>query len=131
MQIVQCMADFHFIANQSHKHICITQTHLHHANTFALHEQSCIRQTHLHNTNTLASHKPIFHGTGACAAQQLCGMSGMPIPIKLPADKNDPSPSAPDEAKHICAHCRYAMHGGVCGYSLSYIDMTTLHKHQT
>ena len=69
---------------------------------------------------------------GACTAQQLCDMPGIPTPIKLPADKTDPLPSAPDEAKHICEHCHHVMHGGVCGHNLSDIcstlDMTKLHK---
>jgi hypothetical protein len=55
----------------------------------------------------------------------------MPIPIKLPGDKSDTSPSAPDEPKHIYEHCHKPMHGGICGQNFkdvhNTIDKTKLH----
>ena len=70
-----------------------------------------------------------------CAARHLCALPNVPIPIKLPGDKADTSPSAPDEPKHICEHCRKPMHGGICGQNFrdvhDTLDKTKLHHKDT
>ena len=70
-----------------------------------------------------------------CAARHLCALPNVPIPIKLPGDKTDTSPSAPDEPKHICEHCRKPMHGGICGQNFrdvhDTLDKTKLHHKDT
>ena len=66
-----------------------------------------------------------------CAARHLCAPSDVPIPIKLPGDKSDTSPSAPDEPKHICEYCHKPMHGGICGQNFKDVhgtlDKTKIH----
>jgi hypothetical protein len=69
-----------------------------------------------------------------CAVRHLClcALPNIPIPIKLPGDKSDTSPSAPDEPKHICEHCRKPMHGGTCGQNFrdvhDTLDKTKLYQ---
>jgi hypothetical protein len=73
--------------------------------------------------------------TLTCAARHLCALPNVPIPIKLPGNKSDTSPSAPDEPKHICEHCRKPMHGGICGQNFKdvhdILDKTKLHHKDT
>ena len=70
-----------------------------------------------------------------CAARHLCAMPNVTIPIKLPGDKSDTSPSAPGEPKHICKHFRKPMHGGICGQNFKDVhgtlDKTKLHHKDT
>jgi len=99
------------------------------------HTTTSKQPTHLHDhCSPHRDHTTILNNTMklTCAAHHLCALANVPIPIKLPGDKSDTSPSAPDEPKHTCEHCREPMHGGICGHNftdvLDSLDKTKLHK---
>ena len=82
-------------------------------------------------TSSRSRSQPLFsslqphdcHETYLCCPHT-CALPNVPIPIKLPGDKSDTSPSAPDEPKHIYEHCHKPMHGGICGQNFKDVHGT-------